>query len=100
MEVEGIAPLDGRLPDRQKRARVAVLGGEVSQRIELAGVGQAGCKIAAERECEVAIAGVVEPFGRLRRWVGLKARAISACDRPPMSGPGLMLVQGRSGRHG
>ena len=59
MHVQWIAPLNGRLADRQQRARVAVFGDELSETIKLSRVVQAGREIGTERESDVAITCLV-----------------------------------------
>ena len=59
MHVQWIAPLNGRLADRQQRARVAMFGDELSETIKLSWIVQAGREIGTERESDVAITCLV-----------------------------------------
>jgi len=61
MGVEREPALEGRLTDGQQRARILAFADQLGEPLELAGVGQAGREVDAERKREVAEVGLVEP---------------------------------------
>ena len=75
MGVEREAALQGGLADGQQRARVPVVARQPAERVELAGVGQAGREVGAQREREVAQVGLVQAFQRLARGARLSNAA-------------------------
>ena len=68
------------LPIGQQRARIARIGHELAQGVEVSGVGQARREIGAEREGDVAEPGLVQPFD-----APAPPEAVSNAERPPAS---------------